>query len=132
MNIIVCLDNNRGMMFNRRRQSRDKYLIDKIKELTANHTTWTTPYSASLFDWKISIDENMLSLAKKDDFCFVENLHVQDHLSSIDKIYLFKWNRTYPADFYFDIDLNEEFHLISQEDFTGNSHENITMEVWER
>ena len=30
MKIIVCLDDNSGMMFNRRRQSRDRVVIDDI------------------------------------------------------------------------------------------------------
>ena len=30
MKIIVCLDNNNGMLFNNRRQSRDSVLIERI------------------------------------------------------------------------------------------------------
>ena len=33
MNIIVCLDDKNGMMFNKRRQSQDKLLRSDIKEL---------------------------------------------------------------------------------------------------
>ena len=33
MKLIVCLDDNKGMMFNKRRQSRDRVLIENILEL---------------------------------------------------------------------------------------------------
>ena len=49
----------------------------------------------------------------------------------IEKIILFKWNRNYPGDFFFDIDVTSN-HWILQEskDFPGSSHEKITMEVY--
>ena len=34
MKIIVCIDKNNGMMFNNRRQSQDKILIDDIIKVT--------------------------------------------------------------------------------------------------
>lgn len=34
MNVIVCVDDNNGMLFNKRRQSRDKAVIDKIINIT--------------------------------------------------------------------------------------------------
>lgn len=33
MNIIVCLDDKNGMMFNKRRQSQDKILRNSIKDI---------------------------------------------------------------------------------------------------
>ena len=36
MNIIVCLDDKNGLMFNKRRQSQDKILRTNIKELVKN------------------------------------------------------------------------------------------------
>ena len=43
----------------------------------------------------------------------------------------FKWNTKYPADMYFDIDLNR-FQLVVTKDFQGNSHNKITMEIYKR
>ena len=51
----------------------------------------------------------------------------------IEKLIIFKWNRTYPADRYFDLKLYEgTWHLALSSDFAGYSHERITMEVFER
>ena len=36
MNVIVCVDNDMGMLFNHRRQSRDKNVVDIICNLTEN------------------------------------------------------------------------------------------------
>ena len=33
MKLIVCLDDKNGMMFNKRRQSRDRVLIENVLEL---------------------------------------------------------------------------------------------------
>ena len=71
-----------------------------------------------------------MEIAGEDDFCFVENVPVTQYISKIGKVYLFKWNRNYPTDFTFDLDLNSNFILISVEEFKGNSHELITLEVW--
>jgi len=43
----------------------------------------------------------------------------------------YRWNRHYPADQYFDIDLSAMgFALSESEDFPGKSHEKITREVY--
>ena len=53
------------------------------------------------------------------------------YLPKIDTFILFRWNRDYPADFFFKVDLSQ-WNLISTEDFEGTSHEKITMEVYEK
>ena len=37
---IVCIDDNGGMMFNNRRQSRDVILLEKIIEITKGSKLW--------------------------------------------------------------------------------------------
>ena len=49
MNVILCLDDNNGMLFNNRRQSRDEKVIEKILEITKNKRLWVNKYSYSLF-----------------------------------------------------------------------------------
>ena len=53
----------------------------------------------------INLSEDFLKNAKSGDFCFVENKNLKDFEDKIEKIYVFQWNRDYPADFFFDIDL---------------------------
>lgn len=130
MKIIICVDDNSGMLFNNRRQSQDKAIIKKISELTKGHKLWIRNFSRNLFKGNITVDEDMLMKAEADDFCFVEDVSVMEYADRVDTVYIFKWNRVYPADIKLDIDVEKLFHLESTEVFTGNSHEKITLERW--
>lgn len=70
--------------------------------------------------------------AANGEYCFVENACLTSYENEIEKIILFKWNRRYPADKFFDIDLSKGWKLISVNEFAGSSHEKITMEVYEK
>ena len=132
MRLIVCLDDKNGMAFNHRRQSRDRVVIAKIEELVKGSTLHFSPYSAKLFssgDFEPS--EDYLSRAGEDDFCFVEQEDVTPYEQQIKEITVFRWSRVYPADLYFPIELTQ-WRLEQTVEFPGNSHEKITMEVYER
>ena len=47
MYIAICIDDNNGMMFNRRRQSRDRVLLDDLIKL-ANGKLYICEYSEKL------------------------------------------------------------------------------------
>ena len=47
------------------------------------------------------------------------------------EIILYKWNRVYPADFRFEVDLSS-WKLEESEEFAGLSHEKITRERYIR
>ena len=134
MVICVAVDDNMGMTFNKRRQSKDCVLREKLMELVGDGKLWINTYTSNQFDLlpakNIIVDDDLLNKAGKCDLCFIENLSAINYIDKIEKIYLFKWNRIYPADFYFDIPLNEGWKLISKLDFEGNSHKNITQEEW--
>lgn len=128
MRIIACIDDNCGMMFNRRRQSRDKLLTADVIEMTKSHKLWMNEYSAKLFEEEsVIIKDDFLQQAQDDDFCFVENQSVQPYLAKVEEVVLYRWNRKYPADFYFDLDM-DEWKLVDEKEFTGSSHEKITRE----
>lgn len=129
MNIIVCLDNNNGMLFNKRRQSRDRELIARIKELTKEHKLWMNAYSAKLFDDDVCVAEDFTSQADTGDFCFIENVPIPQN--NIEKIIIYRWNRDYPTDTYFDLDIHG-VELISRYEFKGFSHDTITEEIYEQ
>ena len=48
--LIVCIDLDNGMLFNGRRQSRDRNLIENIYEMIDNKTLWITDFSKDLFE----------------------------------------------------------------------------------
>lgn len=131
---IICVDDNMGMLFNHRRQSRDSILVKRILEIAAGHLLWMNNYSGKLFDnWsdRIIVDDGFLSKAGADDYVFVETESLNSYIDRIDQIVLFRWNRVYPYDMKLDIDLNL-WHLESTRDFAGSSHERITEEVFKK
>lgn len=137
MNIIICLDDKNGMMFNKRRQSQDKILRADIKELVKNNILYMNNYSYKLYkdidDGNIQVCEDFLEQCNSNDFCLVENETLNNIINKIDNIVIYKWNRIYPADMHFDIDLeNNLWQLIKETEFTGSSHEKITKKIYRR
>ena len=133
VNIIVCIDNNKGMLFNGRRQSQDKVLREKALEMCVNLSLYVNEYTAKQFDAAdpIIIDNSFLEKAQPGDFCFVENSEIP--VEKVEKFYVFNWNRNYPGDAFFEVDLVANgFKKTSQEAFVGSSHDEITLEIYER
>ena len=127
MTVIVCVDEQGGMAFNGRRQSRDRQLCADVIH-TCGHV-WMDESSAGLFaDWQDSIAVSDRFL-EEGDCCFAENRALSG--LEIDTLILYRWNRRYPADRWLDIRPDEQGRvLISSEDFPGSSHERITREIW--
>lgn len=135
MILIVCVDENNGMLFNERRQSRDKTLIEHIIEMTRNKKLWIKHFSKDVFEEyklkNLAIDDELLNKAGNDDYCFIEDISLSESINKFDKIIVYNWNRRYPADLYFDIDLTD-WVLEGKTDFKGNSHDKITQEIYKR
>lgn len=134
MIVILCLDDQGGMMFHQRRQSRDKEVIRDILEMKKDRILWMNAYSAKLFEGakeQICCEKDFLKKAGKGDFCFVENEPIGGYQEQIEQLIVYRWNRRYPADFFPDLD----FHiwvLTDRKEFQGNSHEKLTKEVYDR
>ena len=82
-------------------------------------------------DAKIKVSDNPLEAAKGDGVCFIEDKHLSEYKGEIDILVIYRWNRHYPCDFYFDLDINE-YKLVESRDFEGSSHEKITKEIYKR
>ncbi len=133
MNIIVCVDDNFGILFGGRRQSRDKAVTEDIVRTVGENMLYISPFSAALFNGfseKTIITESIEDI-KEDAFCFVENIDVGSVKSKINKVIIYKWNRRYPADKYFDQTVLDGKSPKSVFSFKGNSHDKITKEVYE-
>ena len=156
---IVCVDNRMGICFNGRRVSRDRMVSEDILEMTRGNVLWMTPEADKLFKevfkakeevcqetgtgkkiqdaghledekmWKV--DRNFLEKAEEEDFCFVEGENLSGYEGKITEIVLYKWNRDYPADVFFEVDLSK-WRLEERKDFSGYSHEKITKEIYNR
>lgn len=134
MIIIACLDDNNGMLFNRRRQSRDLYLCQHIAQLSSGSVLWMNDYSKRLFDGlqgDVRVDPLFLERAGQGEFCFVEDKDVTPFLPSAEKIIIFRWNRVYPSDIKFPMHLlDANWTKTEVTTFPGKSHEQITQEVY--
>lgn len=136
MKIILTLDDDNGMMFNKRRQSQDIAVREKIKEITAGEKLWLNDYSRGQFrDMELGfyVDEDFLSKADPGEYCFVENARIQAAAERVEELIIFRWNRKYPGDFYLDfLPWEHGFVCVQSKEFQGHSHDGITMEVWRK
>lgn len=129
MKIAVCVDDNMGMLFNSRRQSRDRELIKDFVETANNNNIYIKPFSKILFDeYRVIIDDNMLNNAQENDFCFLENESILPYIDKVNELIIYRWNRNYPYDFCFE--MPENFSLKESTEFKGSSHEKITKEIY--
>ena len=131
MTLFVCLDDNGGMMFGGRRQSRDRVQIEDMLSLCTEKLS-ITPFSESLFKdhvEKISVSSDILAGGS----WFIEDGRQINDISKVSKLVIYKWNRVYPADVKFSFNIEAEgFELAETFEFTGSSHENITRETYIR
>ena len=136
MRVIVCLEDKGGMMFNHRRQSRDRVLIADVVRMADGRRIFISPYSAMLFEESgasLVCDESFLDLADGDGYCFVEDRALAPYADRIKEITVYKWNRKYPCDFELDITPSAAgFKKKSTREFKGPSHDKITREVYKK
>lgn len=135
MILILCLDDNNGMMFNNRRLSQDKKIRERILKITSGSKLFMNSYSYNQFKNEnfnnIIVDEDFLKNASKSHYCFVENTNVSDYLNKVEKIIIYKWNRKYPSDVKLELNLKDSvFKLNQSTNFQGNSHTKISEEVY--
>ena len=132
MILAVCVDDKLGMLFNKRRQSKDRELRKDLLSLT-DRTLWVNEYTAKQFTedekmW-LNIRENYLDEIGEDDLCFVENLPLADYEDKITKLIVYHWNRIYPSDVRFPFDL-ANWELENEYEFQGYSHDKITRRIY--
>lgn len=137
MIIIACVDKRNGIMFNCRRQSRDSAVCGDILRECGGKKLYMNAYSGKLFgdveEKNIRISEDFLKEAEEEDFCFIEDIQIAGFENEIRTVILYQWNRRYPADRYFLLDLSDgSWELQRTEELKGSSHEKITKEVYER
>ena len=133
MKVFVCVDEDGGTLFMGKRQSRDRVLIDDVRATVGEGRLFIHPFSESLFakEGGYLLSDDPLGEAESDDYCFIESLPLLPCAKKIDTLYVYKWNRRYPATAFFDLDpLKNGFHLAQETDFVGSSHDKITKETY--
>jgi len=123
MKLIICLDEAFGQAFNKRRQSRDSKVLEKILEICGDKPLYINEYSKELFS-----EKGIVSMPEKGEFYFAETEEIKENP---EEIYIFWWNRLYPSDLKFSVDL-KNYDLIKSCDFCGTSHDKITLSHYRR
>ena len=134
MKLVICVDDRGGMLFNKRRVSRDKLMILDLAEYVGDGTLFIDPYSEELFSevcLNMIISENPIKFAEDGDFVFVERCEPRPFAERASEIVIYKWNRRYPFDMAMDFSPEElGFKLASVFEFQGNAHDKIIREVY--
>lgn len=131
MIVIACVDDNMGLAFNGRRQSRDSAVIARIQALSAGGKLWMSPRSAKLFDGDVVPAEDFLLQAGEQEYAFTEFVVPDFSDLRVEGLVLYRWNRVYPADLWLEVALTD-WKLVSTSVFSGTSHESITEEIYTR
>lgn len=133
MKLIICISDDFGISFNKRRVSKDSALCRDVIDMVGSSVLRVHSYSAKLFSEypQVIVSDDYLNEAGTEDYCFYEKGELDP--AKVDEIILYNWNRAYPSDLKLQdiIDITE-FNLGDCHDFQGNSHDNITCEVYKR
>lgn len=134
MTCYVCVDDSGGMGFNHRRQSRDVCVLADIQRGIGDVLTIDV-FSQSLVKEAgipyVLAPEDLTTLPQDAHF-FLECRPAREALAA-DTIVLYRWNRRYPADTHWDVDLAQQgYTLLDTTEFPGKSHDTITKEVYTR
>lgn len=128
----VCIDDRNGMLFNKRRLSRDRAQQEDLLHLCGGKKLWIHSFSAKLFEAfgdQIIVDDDFLQKAGTGDICFVESQPLGIWKERLEGVILYRWNREYPSDTKLDLDLTD-FQQQEQSMFSGTSHETLTREIY--
>ena len=136
MTVFVCIDDRGGMLFMKRRLSKDREVTADIAKTVDDGILYISDFSESLFsdsDVSVMSVSNPLVTAGDGDFVFIENLGLKEFMQKTERLIIYKWNRKYPYDFSLDV-IPEDYGLKLAEsyDFKGYSHDKITKEIYEK
>ena len=138
MTFAVCVDDRGGMLFNNRRQSRDRAVVADLLALAEGEgkRLCVSGFSQKLFEGIEGVEPLVKVLdrfpedAGEGDICFAENISLAPWEDRAERLVIYRWNRAYPGDLFFDIRTEAPWRLVSVEEFEGYSHEKITKEIY--
>lgn len=138
MILIFTLDDNNGTRMVGKRQSKDRTVADKIIEFANGKPIYMSVKSVSFFKDLTFLDKET-KFIMVDDFnnlpddaiCFAEEVVSDEILNKSEKLVVYRWNRIYPSLSQDRLNLNGYTKTIIEE-FTGYSHDKITVEIYTR
>lgn len=137
MTVVVCIDDQMGMTFYGRRQSRDRVVIGDILDTVRKDEgarLLITPFSAKLFgEGDAVVCDDPFADAEDNDVIFIEDIPFPSQDKRVDRAVLYRWNRSYPYDKKLDTPPDQcGFKLVECCELEGYSHPLITKEVYLR
>ncbi|MDD8048603.1 MAG: hypothetical protein PHH04_03260 [Thomasclavelia sp.] len=118
------------MIFNQRRVSRDKKIIEDIIDSYEEDNIVADSRSKILFeDYDIEY-QNLPTETNK--YQFIEFDDLSSIKNKIEELIIYRFNRVYPKDMSLSIDVNKNYELEDEEEFVGNSHDKITKDTYRR
>ena len=143
MILVICVDDQWGLSFNGRRQSRDKAQRRHLIGLAEGAPVWMNEYTGRLFradgfipedlpdaDYRepegaadIRIAEDFLRQAGRHEYAFAEAGDFEDIMDRVEGVIVYKWGRQYASDVIFPRRVLKKFKLAGSETFKGTSHE---------
>lgn len=128
---IVCIDDNKGMMFNKRRQSRDRILNEWILNFAGERSLYMFEYSKEIINADgINYVDNA-SVITEENAVFFNECEDPGSMNNVDELVVCRWNRAYPSDVKFTLK-EEDFEIELITEIKGSSHDCITIESWKR
>ena len=105
MTLILCIDDNGGIAFCGKRQSKDRVVLEDIRRISEGGCLWVSPYTQALF-MEYGLEEIMPQLhtdtvpgarAQTGDYLFWEAGVEFPAGKKIEQMVLYVWGRSYPA-----------------------------------
>ena len=127
MTLILWTGKNGEMMFNHRRCSRDRAVISDILSMYSPADLCVSAYSAPLFDGARIVCS---PAEAKNSVLFLEDLPLLPAIDQAQKLIIYRFDRTYPADVR--LEIPQGFSLTESFTFSGFSHDKITREVYSK
>ncbi len=133
MHVLLTVDENYGIAYNYRRQSRDRKVAERIASIVGKKTLWCTETTAKILGEipGLKLSQTPLLTAGRGEYVFAERQQIDEVEEKIESIYLFHWNKVYPSDVRLHFDFSG-WTKVSEEEFEGNSHPHITLERYVR
>lgn len=128
---IVCIDDNKGMMFNKRRQSRDRVLNEWIMNFAADRPLYMFEYSREIINDESVVYINDIEDIDGKDGVFFNECVDPAAMNDNGELIVCRWNRAYPSDVKFTLS-DEDYEIELLTEIAGSSHECITIESWKR
>jgi len=133
MTLFVCLDEQGGMSFGGRRQSRDSAVLLDIFATVNTSRLLVSRYSEKLLSQygEVTVSDTPLADAGEDDFVLLEVEGVGKQSAKPDTLIIYRWDGIYPSDLKFDLEPQSVgLSLLTRSYIVGTSHEKITKEVY--